>query len=280
MAKREQVANGSATKRLVSSTSNGKSNTTPVSAKVRSRQQGDAAHTLGHESLNEGDATPFETPATTIQTNGSRGHVRFGDDEISTPVPLRNLVKKQQESVIPPPPTPGGYFTADEQLSSDDNDEAPEDLSFSGSKAAVEAQEKSRVREIETKRHEDRAKRRANEQRLQVQKEEKLKREQAQKQDVPLFLPANVLSQVTTTPVLEVKENTGTVVHIEKKRKKIVFTEPAVRDIPKDQVTFRVLKKPSTATLAAPAKTKIIKSRDRWLKRKTAKNAKSRKIQF
>ncbi|KAK9369668.1 hypothetical protein V1509DRAFT_618754 [Lipomyces kononenkoae] len=226
----------------------------------------------------------FKTPPTQMSVKKS-GHIKFDDDGEENGV----------NGLADTPRT--GYVTAEEELSdsskehdehdggaeeSDDPDDAPEDLSFQGSRQAAILQQRARTREGEVLRDQQRAKRKANDARLRAQKEakkaksaENIKDESVTKEELPLFLPSSILNEVTTTPDVGISSTSGDHATMRPKRKKIVFSEPEVRDVPNGEAIVRVLRTQKLKTMPPPAKTKLIKSREKWLNRKTVRAAKA-----
>ncbi|KAK9323116.1 hypothetical protein V1517DRAFT_345594 [Lipomyces orientalis] len=94
--------------------------------------------------------------------NNEVGHIRFDDDSAGG---------GEEDGVNGVPDTPRtGYVTAEEDFidssghgnESDDDDEAPEDVSFQGGRQAAIVQAQERKREVEILRDEQCAKRKAN----------------------------------------------------------------------------------------------------------------------
>ncbi|KAK9455395.1 hypothetical protein V1511DRAFT_500334 [Dipodascopsis uninucleata] len=189
------------------------------------------------------------------------------------------------------PDTPmAGYVTAEESLASeDDDDDAPEDVSFKGSKQQVKALEAQKNEIIQAVIESVKAKREAQNEFLKKQKIQRGARKgeeqtqdgqsSASSQNLPLLLPSSILSQVTTNLDESLEQADDAKVESSLKRpKKIVFNEPEVRDYKKGDVTLRVLKAQKVKTMAPPATRKVVKSRDKWLKRKTVRNIQKSKI--
>ncbi|KAK9321207.1 hypothetical protein V1517DRAFT_368563 [Lipomyces orientalis] len=225
-------------------------------------------------------ASAFKTPLTSAKKSG---HIKFDDDSAGG---------GEEDGVNGVPDTPRtGYVTAEEDFSdssghgnaeSDDDDEAPEDVSFQGGRQAAIVQAQERKREVEILRDEQRAKRKANDARLRAQKEAKKAKSaendagQSGKRDqLPLFLPSSILKEVTTTPDVGSINHDDDDASKKSKRKKTIFSEPDARDIPKGDVTLRVLKTQKLKTMPPPAKTKLLKSREKWLNRKSIRDGKA-----
>ncbi|KAK9240153.1 hypothetical protein V1525DRAFT_396119 [Lipomyces kononenkoae] len=242
---------------------------------------------INGKAVNGTPMSAFKTPPTQMSVRRS-GHITFDGDGEENGV----------NGVADTPRT--GYFTAEEELSdssqqheehdgaeeSDDTDEAPEDVSFQGSRQAAILQQQATKRQVEIARDERRAKRKANDERLRAQKDakkakdaENSKDESVAKKQLPLFLPSSILKEVTTTPDVGNRSASDDDAIKKPTRKKTVFSEPDVRDIPNGEAIVRVLKAQKLKTMPPPAKTKLLKSRDKWLNRKTVRVAKAgRKI--
>ncbi|KAK9432738.1 hypothetical protein V1505DRAFT_364509 [Lipomyces doorenjongii] len=223
----------------------------------------------------------FNTPQTSVK---KLGHIKFGDEDGGE----EDGVNGMQDT----PKT--GYVTAEEELSdsseneefgnaeeSDDDDEAPEDVSFQDGRHAAILHEQGRRREVEVFREGQRAKRNAKDARLRAQKEAKKakgagnNKESVEKEELPLFLPSSILKKVTTTPDVGTTNDNQEDTSQQPKRKKTVFSEPEVRDVPKGEVILRVLKTQKLKTMPPPAKTKLLKSREKWLNRRSVRDAKA-----
>ncbi|KAK9354589.1 hypothetical protein V1523DRAFT_407615 [Lipomyces doorenjongii] len=223
----------------------------------------------------------FNTPQTSVK---KLGHIKFGDEDGGE----EDGVNGMQDT----PKT--GYVTAEEELSdsseneefgnaeeSGDDDEAPEDVSFQDGRHAAILHEQGRRREVEVFREGQRAKRNAKDARLRAQKEAKKakgagnNKESVEKEELPLFLPSSILKKVTTTPDVGTTNDNQEDTSQQPKRKKTVFSEPEVRDVPKGEVILRVLKTQKLKTMPPPAKTKLLKSREKWLNRRSVRDAKA-----
>ncbi|KAK9493517.1 hypothetical protein V1508DRAFT_415717 [Lipomyces doorenjongii] len=223
----------------------------------------------------------FNTPQTSVK---KLRHIKFGDEDGGE----EDGVNGMQDT----PKT--GYVTAEEELSdsseneefgnaeeSDDDDEAPEDVSFQDGRHAAILHEQGRRREVEVFREGQRAKRNAKDARLRAQKEAKKakgagnNKESVEKEELPLFLPSSILKKVTTTPDVGTTNDNQEDTSQQPKRKKTVFSEPEVRDVPKGEVILRVLKTQKLKTMPPPAKTKLLKSREKWLNRRSVRDAKA-----
>ncbi|KAK9362878.1 hypothetical protein V1504DRAFT_447734 [Lipomyces starkeyi] len=224
----------------------------------------------------------FKTPQTSVK---KLGHIKFGDEDGG-----------EEDGVNGVQDTPmTGYFTAEEELSdspekeeignteeSDDDDEAPEDVSFHDGRHAAILHEQGRKREVEIFREGQRAKRNAKDSRLRAQKVAKKakgagnnKEESVEKEELPLFLPSSILKEVTTTPDVRTTNDIQDDATKKPKPKKTVFSEPEIRDVPKGQIILRVLKTQKLRTMPPPAKTKLLKSREKWLNRKSIRDGKA-----
>ncbi|KAK9331387.1 hypothetical protein V1520DRAFT_338081 [Lipomyces starkeyi] len=224
----------------------------------------------------------FKTPQTSVK---KLGHIKFGDEEGGE----EDVVNGVQDTPMT------GYFTAEEELSdspeeeeignteeSDDDDEAPEDVSFQDGRHAAILHEQGRKREVEIFREGQRAKRNAKDSRLRAQKVAKKAKvadnnneESVEKEELPLFLPSSILKEVTTTPDVRTTNDIQDDATKKPKPKKTVFSEPEIRDVPKGQITLRVLKMQKLRTMPPPAKTKLLKSREKWLNRKSIRDGKA-----
>ncbi|KAK9387003.1 hypothetical protein V1515DRAFT_602598 [Lipomyces mesembrius] len=235
----------------------------------------------GKDVTNGTPMSVFKTPQTSVK---KLGHIMFGDEDGG-----------EEDGVNGMQDTPRtGYVTAEEELSdssekeelgnteeSDDDDEAPEDVSFQDGRHAAILHEQGRRREVEVFREGQRAKRNAKDARLRAQKEAKKakgagnSKESVEKEELPLFLPSSILKEVTTTPDVGTTNGSQEDATKQPKRKKTVFSEPEVRDVPKGEVILRVLKTQKLRTMPPPAKTKLMKSREKWLNRKSVRDAKA-----
>ncbi|KAK9377768.1 uncharacterized protein V1513DRAFT_435201 [Lipomyces chichibuensis] len=225
----------------------------------------------------------FKTPRTSVKKSG---HIKFGEEDGGE----ENGVNGVQDTPMT------GYFTAEEELSDSpekeefdnteesdgDDDEAPEDVSFQNGRHAAILHEQGRKREVEIFREGQRAKRNAKDARLRAQKVAKKakgagsnKEESVEKGELPLFLPSSILKEITTTPDVGTKNDILDHATNKPKPKKTVFSEPEVRDVPKGEIIVRVLKSQKLTTMPPPAKTKLLKSREKWLNRKSIRDAKA-----
>ncbi|KAK9449692.1 uncharacterized protein V1518DRAFT_414396 [Limtongia smithiae] len=180
---------------------------------------------------------------------------------------------------------------ADEDESDDDS--APEDLSFSGTRDIEIQRTREIEREVAAQRHALRTKRHAvAERRREEAKGKKDKRrrvaseaedgdeeEEGRGEGLP-FLSKEVLRHVTTTPTLVVPVTT-TVSKPSRKNKRLVFKDPEstrtvlLKNAHGDKI--QVLGTDKSRTLAPVASSKIAKSRAKWLNRKAVRDVKSRR---
>ncbi|KAK9247639.1 hypothetical protein V1506DRAFT_531745 [Lipomyces tetrasporus] len=234
-------------------------------------------------------ASAFKTPLTSTKKSG---HIKFDDDNAGGGGGGGSSDEEYGVNGVPDTPRTG-YVTAEEDFSDssehenaesddDDDDEAPEDVSFQGGRQAAIVQAQERKREVEILRDEQRAKRKANDARLRAQKEAKKAKsaendadQSAKRDELPLFLPSSILKEVTTTPHIGIINHDDDEASKKPKRKKIIFSEPDARDIPKGDITLRVLRTQKLKTMPPPAKTKPLKSREKWLNRKRVRDAKA-----
>ncbi|KAK9469638.1 hypothetical protein V1512DRAFT_256724 [Lipomyces arxii] len=203
-----------------------------------------------------------------------------------TPAFKRDHIKFDSDMVFDTPAT--GYVTAQETLSvsehdeGSDDDEAPEDVSFTGMRDAAVSEMRVREKQVEAKKDDERQKRKVRGEKVREQKnasKERKKRlqelEEKKTSEIPLFLPTLVLKDVTTTPQFD--EDDADSQKFKAQRKKIIFAEPEKRDISRGEVTVRVLRAPRSKTLAPMSKTQLLKSRDKWLNRKSVRDVKQKK---
>ncbi|KAK9378306.1 uncharacterized protein V2V93DRAFT_376318 [Kockiozyma suomiensis] len=164
-----------------------------------------------------------------------------------------------------------------EQEASDD-DEAPEDISFSGGRSKVLAAERARRADIEAAKTQERAKRVAKAEKLKEEKDlSKSKKSKKSKlssvteaEEVPVFLPESLLRQVTTS----LEEEELAIAKQPKNKRKVFIDEPEITEIQKEDRTIKLLKPAKSKTMAPPASGKTIVSREKWLNRKNARQAK------
>ncbi|KAK9462477.1 uncharacterized protein V1516DRAFT_670368 [Lipomyces oligophaga] len=187
-----------------------------------------------------------------------------------------------------------GYYTAEEYEES--SDEAPEDVSLSATKLSAIAARRARDQEVSETRIVQRLKRSATASKLTSQKRAKLERKEVRQRRLqnqqlfetteddlgdrssalPLLLPQNILANISTTvDTVSSSSRDDSLTSKERRPSKKVFTDSSKpKSINAGEVTIQILAATKLKTLAPPATKAHLKSRSKWLNRKSVRHLK------
>ncbi|KAK7207026.1 hypothetical protein BZA70DRAFT_270228 [Myxozyma melibiosi] len=228
---------------------------------------------------------------TAAATPARKAHIKFSEPE----TPLTGYVTAEEElsasededdDDATPRAVPQPSLQNDSGDSGDDDeDDAPEDVSFSGGKSSARAQSRARQLELETMKSQERAKRAAKAEKIKAEKESSKKKHktvkkarlEAAEDEVPVFLSQALLKQVTTE-LDDDDDREDDQSQMRTNKRKVFTDDPEIDEVEKEDRKIKLLKPIKARVMAPPAAAKTIKSKEKWLKRKTAADAKQQRL--